>query len=98
MKKIQYPMLPDFQIKYFILAICFIVVLSPVFSQTGNEETKQEIKSDTTKAEEETTSEKKELRMSLEAFKINQELKLVARVRSKANAKFQNTAGVKVSF
>lgn len=36
--------------------------------------------------------------MSLEVFRINHELKLVTRVRSKVEAKFQNTAGVEIKF
>lgn len=42
--------------------------------------------------------EKAVLRMSLEAFTVNDSIRLVARVRSKVGSKFQNTAGVEVSF
>ncbi len=87
-----------FKIRCYVLAIVFVGFISQVNAQTGGEETKQEMQSDTTEAEEEATSEKLVLRMSFEAFKINQELKLLARVRSKVKAKFQNTAGVEVSF
>ena len=42
--------------------------------------------------------EKIPFRLSIEAFKINDELKLLARTRSKVKAKFQNTANVEVNF
>jgi hypothetical protein len=77
-----------------ILVFLFVSLIFPVYSQEGNETPKR----DSIAAEEQPTIEKKELRMSFEAFKINEELNLVARVRSKVDKKFQNTAGVEVSF
>jgi hypothetical protein len=42
--------------------------------------------------------EKLPLRVSFEAFKINTQVKLLARVRSKVDKKYQNTSGVEVNF
>jgi len=98
MKNILYLAPVYFQIRYNLLAILFVGLITPTYAQTGEDETKQEMQSDTSGTEEEPTSEKMALRMSFEAFKINQELKLLARIMSKVKAKFQNTAGVEVSF
>lgn len=81
-----------------VVCACLSMFLS-AYSQTEGETTPEttEVQSDSTAAEEEVEG-KPELRMSFEAFKINNEVKIVARVRSKVDTKWQNTAGVKVSF
>lgn len=73
-----------------IFTICFF----PGFTQ--DETNEQEGNSDSTEAE--AVIEKAPLRMSFEAFRINGELKLLARVRSKVNSKYQNTSGVEIRF
>lgn len=65
------------------------------FSQTENT---SQIEGNTDSIQVEEVIEKIPLRMSFETFKINNELKLVARVRSKVNSKYQNTAGVEILF
>ncbi len=84
----------------YLLVILFTSLFTSVYCQTGDESSKQEVKKDSTTTDSVASAvqEKKELKMSLEAFKINHDLKLVARVRSKVEAKFQNTAGVEISF
>ena len=83
-------------------AILFLGFISPAVAQTEDETATEEILSDTTaveeEEEEEVVVEKLTLRMSFEAFKINEKVKLLARVRSKVDTKWQNTAGVEVSF
>src|SRR5690242_10495769 len=88
----------SFSIKTFLLAFIVIGFSTFTLAQAGGEEVKQEVKPDSTATEEIDSSSKKELRMSFDIYKINQELKLISRVRSKVGAKFQNTAGVEVSF
>ena len=94
MKNICHPANHFYGFMNCILVFLLLALNYSAYSQEGNETPKR----DSTAAEEQPTIEKKELRMSFEAFKINQELKLVARVRSKVDKKFQNTAGVEVSF
>ncbi|MEP6795287.1 MAG: hypothetical protein ABJB16_13235 [Saprospiraceae bacterium] len=88
------------QTRSYFLAVLFFGLCTSAYCQTGDESSKQEVKKDSTTTDTTTSasSEKKELKMSLEVFKINHDLKLVARVRSKVEAKFQNTAGVEISF
>jgi hypothetical protein len=68
------------------------------YAQTGGETTEQEIQTDTIVADSPETVEKIALRVSFEAFKINEEVQLIARARSKVGTKFQNTAGVEINF
>jgi hypothetical protein len=98
MKNIRFVLPVSFLIKSYLLAFIVICFSSFTFAQTGAEEATQEVKTDSTATEVVDSSSKKELRMSFAVYKINQELKLIARVRSKVGAKFQNTAGVEVSF
>lgn len=100
MNHIYHKVLKYSQIKSYLMAFILAGMFTSVYGQTGDESSKQEEKKDTTSTDTTTsaTNEKKELKMSLEVFKINQDLKLVSRVRSKVEAKFQNTAGVEISF
>lgn len=96
MKKIRVHINLPFQLKCFVIAFAWIGLISTTYAQT--EEEAPEGTTDTTVVEEEAGPEKLALRMSFEVFKINQDLKLLARVRSKVDTKFQNTAGIEVSF
>ena len=89
-----------FHLRIFVLAFVCLGMISTVYSQTEEEAAPevQEVQSDSTAAEEEEIIEKPVLRMSFEAFKINDQVKIMARVRSKVDTKWQNTAGVEVSF
>jgi hypothetical protein len=97
MKKICIDIKFPFQLKCFVIAIACIGLSMFAAAQT-EEEAVPQATSDTTVVEEEAGPEKVALRMGFDAFKINQDLKLLARVRSKVDTKFQNTAGVEVSF
>lgn len=88
----------SYQLRIWIIAILFLGFISPAVAQTEEEAATEEMQSDSTVAEEETVVEKLTLRMSFEAFKINEQVKLSSRVRSKVDTKFQNTADVEVSF
>jgi hypothetical protein len=56
------------------------------------------VQDSTTTIDTNATIEKMELRVSFEALKSNQEIKLTARTRAKADKKFQNKYGIEVSF
>jgi len=81
---------------FFSLMALVVIICPAAFTQTV------EVATDTITADstivEEASPEKVALRMSFEAFKINGDLKLLARVRSKVNTKFLNTAGVEITF
>lgn len=87
-------------IKGYLLAFILTGLFTSAYCQTEDASSKEVTKKDslTTASSTSPSQEKKELRMSLNAFKINHDLKLVSRVRSKVEAKFQNTAGVEISF
>lgn len=89
-----------FHLRVFVLAFVCLGMISTVYSQTEEEAVPeaQEVQSDSMVSEEEEIVEKPVLRMSFEAFKINDQVKIMARVRSKVDTKWQNTAGVEVSF
>ena len=92
---IRFPLFP----KNLVLALMCFGLISTAYSQTEEETAPdaQEVQSDSAASEEEIV-EKPVLRMSFEAFKINDQVKILARVRSKVDTKWQNTAGVEVSF
>jgi hypothetical protein len=100
MKNIQHTMFTGLRIFYGVFTLVCFGLSMPAWSQTGSEEPKkEEVTTDTTAAStEEAAPEKLALRMSFESFTVNGEVKLVARVRSKVGEKFQNTAGVEISF
>lgn len=83
-----------------IMMFASLGMLTTIYAQTEEEaapET-QEATTDTTATEDEEVIEKPTLRMSFEAFKINDQVKIMARVRSKVGTKWQNTAYIEVSF
>src|SRR5688500_13211334 len=81
-----------------VLCACLSMFFS-AYSQTEGEVTPEatEVPGDSIVTEEEVAG-KPELRMSFEAYKINDRVKILARVRSKVDTKWQNTAGVEVSL
>ncbi len=95
MKNICHTILSSSLMRNYVVTVLFAGLCSQVYSQAGESTSKEGAKSDSLTT---AKNEKKELRMSFEAFKINHEIKLVARVRSKVEAKFQNTEGVEISF
>ena len=99
MKNLCDRMLDTMQRSALIIALLCLGLSAPVYAQTGDENAATQTPADSTAVPaEEATSEKAELRMGLETFKINEQQKLVARVRSKVKAKFQNIPGVEISF
>src|SRR5687768_8765757 len=89
------------RILFYAIVVAFGFAIPSGYSQTEEEITSEEVKSDSAAAEPVNTQaavEKTPLRLSFEVFRINEELKLLARTRSKVKAKFQNTANVVVSF
>src|SRR5688500_4151629 len=80
----------------YAVAIMALYCLPQAYAQTGGELI--DIQADTVVTDSQQTVEKIALRVSFEAFKINEEIKLAARSRSKVGSKFQNTADVEINF
>ncbi len=98
MKNTKYQGSCHHQIKSYLITVMLTGILSIAIGQTGDDNTNKEIQGDTTLAEESGAVEKMTLRVSFEAFKINDELKLMAKARLKVKGKFQNIPNVEMSF
>ncbi len=86
------------RMRFFACLILYVGLVFPSFAQTSEPQSPTEVSKDTTAPAVAETSEKALLKMSFEALTINDSVKVVARVRSKIGAKFQNTPGIEVSF
>ena len=100
MKKSHHPIYLRWLFRCMLLLALISGINNIGSSQAETEETEEAVQEDSTAVEEEVEAvpEKEELRMSLEAFKSNGAVRLLSRVRSKVGTKWQNTAGIEVSF
>jgi hypothetical protein len=98
LRNIQNPATAYLPLRFFAGIIFYLSLFMSAYAGTGYENTKDEMQNDTSSVKEEKVKEKAPVRMSFEAYIINDSVKLVARVRSKVGAKFKNTAGIEISF
>jgi hypothetical protein len=92
MKKISIPFWGCLQIISLVMAVFVIGFINPVMGQSD------EAKTDSTNAVKEEAPEKASLRISFDAFKVNDDVDLKARLLTKVQGRFEPVPGVEVSF